>query len=924
MPLQAGERLGAFEILTLIGSGGMGEVYRARDTKLNRDVAIKTLPAGVATDPERLARFQLEAQVLASLNHPNIAHIYGVEDSRDVHALVMELVDGPTLAERIAQGPIPLDDTLAMVAQIAHAIEAAHAQDVIHRDLKPANIKVRSDGTVKVLDFGLAKALAPGPPTASSGLSQLPTIASPGVTQVGMVLGTAAYMSPEQARGRAAGKPADVWAFGCVLFEMLTGVSAFAGETMSDTIAKTLGQEPDWKALPGSTPGKVRDVLRRCLRKEQQHRFQDIKDARLALEQAGTTRSRWQRSAATSIAAAALMLAIVLGSRWLPQKPSAPPTAHPPVTILIADFENRTNDSTFDRTVEPVLRISLENATFISAYDRTRINGTLGVRPPDRLDQRAALELAVKQGVNTVLSGSIEKEGDGYILSATATQTVTGSRIASATGRAATKDQIIQAAATVAATIRNALGDDTSDSTRLFNATTLSTTSLEVVRYYALAQEAGSSGKFEDALRLASRTVELDPKFGVGYQLLAVASQNMERHDDAVRYINEALRHLDGMTERERLTTRGMFFRLTGDYGQCEKEYKALSTRYPTDVIGYNQRALCLAQLRRMAEAVAEVRRAVELLPKRTIFRINLALYAGLAGEFQMAEREARTALEQDGNRGWGLLALGAAQEGQGLLKEAADSYVQLRKAGGRWASDADGALGELAMYEGRFAEASRIFTEGAAADVSVMNPDRAAGKLAVLGYLEFLRGRNQPAIAAIEKSLANSNEPGIRFTAARTLVLVGRTDRARSLMDGLASETQAESRAYGKIIEANLALRDKNTREAVRLLGEANDLLDIWIGHFDLGLAYLEDGKFAQADSEFDQCIKRRGEALSLFGDTQPAFGYFPHVHYHQGRAREGLKTVGFAESYRRYLEIRATPGEDPLLPDVRRRAGL
>jgi eukaryotic-like serine/threonine-protein kinase len=232
--------------------------------------------------------------------------------------------------------------------------------------------------------------------------------------------------------------------------------------------------------------------------------------------------------------------------------------------------------------------------------------------------------------------------------------------------------------------------------------------------------------------------------------------------------------------------------------------------------------------------------------------------------------------------------------------------------------------LGELAMYEGRFAEASRIFTEGAAADVSVMNPDRAAGKLAVLGYLEFLRGRNQPAIAAIEKSLANSNEPGIRFTAARTLVLVGRTDRARSLMDGLASETQAESRAYGKIIEANLALRDKNTREAVRLLGEANDLLDIWIGHFDLGLAYLEDGKFAQADSEFDQCIKRRGEALSLFGDTQPAFGYFPHVHYHQGRAREGLKTVGFAESYRRYLEIRATPGEDPLLPDVRRRAGL
>jgi tetratricopeptide (TPR) repeat protein len=923
MTLQAGERLGAFEILTLIGTGGMGEVYRARDRKLNRDVAIKTLPVGVAADPERLARFQLEAQVLASLNHPNIAQIYGVEDSEDVPALVMELVEGPTLADRIAQGAVPVNDALAIASQIARALEEAHAHGIVHRDLKPANIKVRPDGAVKVLDFGLAKALGSQFTSAPTGSSHATTIATPGVTQAGVILGTVAYMSPEQARGRVAGKPADVWAFGCVLFEMLTGRSAFAGETTSDTIAKALSQEPDWKALPASVPGKIREVLRRCLQKDQQHRFQEIKDARVALERAGTTRSGWQRSAATSIAAAALMLAIVLGSRWLLQKPPAQATAHAPVTIVIADFENRTNDSTFDRIVEPVLRISLENATFISAYDRTRINGTLGVRPPETLDQRAALELAVKQGINAVLSGSIERQGDGYTLSATATQTVTGNRIASATGRAATKGHIIQAAAAVATTIRNALGDDTSDSTRLFQSTSLSTTSLEVVRYYALAQEAGSNGKFEDALRLASRTVELDPKFGVGYQLLAVASQNMDRHDDAVRYINEALRHLDGMDERERLTTRGMFFRLTGDYEQCEKEYKALSTRYPADVIGYNQRALCLAQLRRTAEAVTEVRRAVELLPKRTIFRINLALYAGLAGDFQMAERQARLALEQDGNRGWGLLALGAAQEGQGLLKEATDSYLQLRKAGGRWASDADGALGELAMYEGRFAEASRIFTAGAAADLSAMNPDRAAGKLAVLGYLEFLRGRNEPAIAAVEKALANSNEPGIRFTSARTLVLVGRTDRTRSLMAGLASESQAESRAYGKIIEANLALRDKKAREAIRLLIEANDLLDIWIGHFDLGLAYLEEGKFAQADSEFDQCIKRRGEALSLFSDSQPAFGYFPYVYYQQGRAREGLKTVGFAESYRRYLEIRATPGEDPLLPDVRRRAG-
>ena len=922
MPLQAGERLGAFEILMLIGIGGMGEVYRARDTKLNRDVAMKTLPAGVATDPERLARFQLEAQVLASLNHPNIAHIYGVEDSQDVHALVMELVDGPTLAERIAQGPIPLDDMLSIAAQIARAIEAAHAQDVIHRDLKPANIKVRSDGTVKVLDFGLAKALAPGLPTAPSGLSQLPTVASPAVTQVGMVLGTAAYMSPEQARGRAAGKPADVWAFGCVLFEMLTGRSAFAGETFSDTIAKTLGQEPDWKALPSSTPRRVREVLRRCLQKDDQLRFQDIKDARVELEHATTSRGGWRRTAAVSIAVAGLMLAIVLGARWLLQQPASPANVHAPMSILIADLDNRTNDSAFDRVLEPVLRTALEKATFVTAYDRSNIGSSMDVRLPDKLDERSATELAAKQGLHVVLSSSIEKQGDAYVLSAAAKHAVTGNTMGSATGRTSNKNQMPQVATTVMAAIRTSLGDDRSD--RLADSMSGSTMSLDTLRLYAAAQDAASTGKFEEALRSASKVVQMDPKLGIGYHLLAVASQNLGRHDDAVRYIKEAVRYLEGMEEGERLSTRGMLFRLTGDYGGCEKEYRALSARYPGSVVGYNQRALCLAALHRLGEAVAEVRRAVEILPKRPIFRINLSLYASYAGEFKMAEREARIVLEQSGNRGWGLLVLGLSQQGQDLMAEAASTYRELADVDARWASNAEAGLADVAIYEGRFEDASRILAEAAAANLSARSPDRAAAKFAALGYVESLRGRTQAAGAAIEKSLANSNDPGLRLASARMLTSLGVVDRARRLMSGFAAEAQAESQAHGKIVEANLALRDKKPREAVRLLKEANILSDSWIGHFDLGRAYLEDDQFAQADSEFDECIKRRGEALSLFAEDQPTFGYFPYIYYYQGRAREGLKTVGFAESYRRYLEIRATPGEDPLLPDVRRRAGL
>ncbi len=266
MPLIAGASLGPYQILALLGAGGMGEVYRARDTKLNRDVALKVLPEGFVADPERVARFHREAQLLASLNHPNVAAIHGLEESDGVRALVLELVEGPTLADRIAQGPIPLDEALPIARQIAEALEAAHEKGVIHRDLKPANIKVTSDGKVKVLDFGLAKMLEAGAAGEAGGtgraggdgakgfspanLTNSPTL-SLQATMGGIILGTAAYMSPEQASGKPADKRADIWAFGAVLWEMLTGKTLFEGETISHILAFVITKEPDWNALPG-------------------------------------------------------------------------------------------------------------------------------------------------------------------------------------------------------------------------------------------------------------------------------------------------------------------------------------------------------------------------------------------------------------------------------------------------------------------------------------------------------------------------------------------------------------------------------------------------------------------------------------------------------------------------------------------------
>jgi serine/threonine protein kinase/Tol biopolymer transport system component len=297
MTLPAGTRLAAYEIVAPLGAGGMGEVYRARDASLGRDVAIKVLPEAFAQDAERLARFEREAKTLASLNHPNIAHVYGLEQADGVRGLVMELVEGPTLADRIVQGAVPLDEALPIAKQIAEALEAAHEQGIIHRDLKPANVKVRSDGTVKVLDFGLAKALGPAdggqttPTSSPLAMTHSPTLTTPiGVTGVGVILGTAAYMAPEQAKGRPVSRASDIWAFGCVLYEMLTGRAVFTGDDVTEVLAAVVRAEPDWNPLPAPTPREVRSLLRHCLDKDQRRRWQDAASVRIGIEEALSAR----------------------------------------------------------------------------------------------------------------------------------------------------------------------------------------------------------------------------------------------------------------------------------------------------------------------------------------------------------------------------------------------------------------------------------------------------------------------------------------------------------------------------------------------------------------------------------------------------------------------------------------------------------
>jgi len=390
-----GQTVAHYRVTAKLGAGGMGEVYRATDTKLGRDVALKVLPQAFTADPQRMARFQREAQVLASLNHPNIATIHGLEESGATRALVMELVEGPTLAERIAQAAIPLEEALPIAKQIAEALEYAHEHNIIHRDLKPANIKLTHDGKVKVLDFGLAKALQDD--ASAQDISSSPTL-SVAATKAGFILGTAAYMSPEQARGKSVDRRADVWAFGVVLFEMLTGARAFAGEDISITLANVIKEDPDWQTLRADTPRRIRKLLRRCLAKDARQRLQAIGEARIALEEPfaeaageaaataiassrlGAKRERWAWGITTTL----LLAAGITG--WVAMRGSSPGPA-PVRRTMIALPGNETLPSGFTFST---LALSPDGSNLV-IYASRRGRGTgwqLYLRPMDQMEAR--------------------------------------------------------------------------------------------------------------------------------------------------------------------------------------------------------------------------------------------------------------------------------------------------------------------------------------------------------------------------------------------------------------------------------------------------------------------------------------------------------------------------------------------------------
>ena len=931
---------GRYEIVSTLGQGGMGAVYKARDREVDRMVALKVIRPELANQPEILNRFKQELILSREVTHKNVVRIFDLGEAGNIKFITMEFVQGRDLRTvlRDAQ-PVSLEQKVRIMIQVCRALSAAHAEGVVHRDLKPQNIMVEDSGRVVVMDFGIAHSMEHA-----------------GVTSTGAIVGTPAYVSPEQAKGEKVDPRSDLYTVGIVFYEMLTGAAPFQSDTVVGLLLKRIQERP----IPPidrdqNIPQALSDIVLKCMTVDKEHRYQSAEEIEQDLQgwlgspttfrtvlwaaalregvgltpeghaivtprMAMMSQSHMGRWIAISLAAAVLVAGGVFAAMRFASKPDAP---HAPVAVIISDISNHTGDPIFDGTLEPMLKLALEGAGFISAYDRTQMR-SLGVRPvPPKLDELLARQIAVGQGLGVVVSGSLDKQGAGYTLSLKAQQAVTGDQIAVVENTAPNKDQVLSAATRVAASVRKALGDHTSESAQRFAMETLSATSLEAVHEYALGMEALANSKNQDALRSFSHAVDLDANFGLADAGKAIASRNLSQHQDAEKYIKEAITHIDRMTERERYRTRGMFYFISGDYQKCVDEYEALTAKYASDVSAHNNLGICYSYLRNIPKMIEETRRASEILPKRVLYRYNLAAFESLAGDFPTAERDVRTAQQMDPAYEKGYLILAMTQLGKNQLSDAAETYRKLEKISATGASFAASGLADLAMYEGRFSDAVKILSDGAAANLAAKQTDQAAEKFAPLAYAQLLRRQNAAALTAADNAIKNSKQVKVRLLAGLIFAQLGESAKARELSDSLGSELQPEPQAYAKLLAGELALKAGNARDAIRSITEANGILDTWIGRFELARAYLDAGAFPQADSELDRCIKRRGEAILLFMDEVPTYGYFPPVYYYQGRVREGLKSSGFTESYQKYIDIRQKPGEDPLLAEIHRRIG-
>jgi len=908
---------GRYEIVQILGRGGMGAVYKAHDKELDRTVALKLIRPDLARNPEMVRRFKQELILARQVTHKNVIRIFDLGQSDGIKFITMDFVEGRDLRALLQEkGKFPPNEAARIMLQICRALEAAHGEHVIHRDLKPQNIMLDGKGRVYVMDFGIAR-----------------SVHLPGMTQTGALIGTPEYMSPEQARGENLDQRSDIFSLGVIFYEILTAKKPYPSDVPLATLWKRM-QEPATPPvkLEPTLPLPLNDVVVKALEIEPEKRFASAREMAHSLEiwlgpsaestaiflPAPRTKPYWKWASA---ALGALLIIAVVAFRL--RGPVKPLPAHAPVSVLVSDFANTTGDSIFDETLEPPLSVALEDASFISSYNRNQAKKIAAQLQPgsSSLEETTARLVGVREGINFIVAGLIEKRGNGYKVRSRTLEATTGKILLEVDENADDKKGVLGVVDKIAAKTRRALGDTTPESVQLASAETFTTPSLEASHEYALAQDLQWQGKWSDAIQHYSQAVKFDPNFGRAYAGLAAVSANMGRQQDAQKYYQLAMAHLDRMSDREKYRTRGGYYLLMREPRKAADEYSALVKQFPSDSAGVANLALAFEFSHEMPRAVEEAERAVQISPRNVPQRNNLGILATYNGEFDKGIREQQTVLQMNPSFVLAHVGLAMAQLGKGQVEDAKRSYEHLATLNPRGASMASDGLADLCLYQGRNSDAVNILESGIAADLQNKDSDAAAIKMAMLAQAQLAGGHSAAARAAADKAAGTSQDISVLFWASRAFIALGEESRALSLAKQLANQFQADPQAYAKLIQGEALLKRGKARDAIEVFQQAQRLADTWLGRFDLGLAYLEAGAFTEADSEFESCVKRRGEAASAFLDEEPTFRLFPPVYYYYGRTQEGLKSSAAIESYKSFVNIREKGEPDSLLTDARRR---
>jgi len=943
-PLEVGSAFGArYHIIRLLGIGGMGAVYQAWDAELGVSVAIKVIRPEVMADPGAAAeverRFKRELLLARQVTHKNVVRIHDLGEINGIKYITMPYVDGADLATILKRdGRLPVSRVMRIARAVVSGLVEAHKVGVVHRDLKPANIMIGADDEAMIMDFGIARSTGapvggsvPGANTIVRNLSR--AAANRHATMLGAVVGTLEYMAPEQAKGVHVDQRADVYAFGLILYDMLVGQprAEHAGSAITELQGRMQHAPPPVKSVVPDVPEHVDEIIGRCLEPDADKRFPTSVELAAELDRLDENgvpipikRVVGMRFVAVGVAVALTLL----GGTWWYARNSIPPPAHEPVSILIADFQNSTGESAFDGTLEQALGISVEGASFITAYPRAdAVRLARNARIGDRLDDTVSRLIAVREGIKVILGGAIAREGSGYRVTVRALDLSAEpgqvKSLASESAVARDKGQVLNAVATLASRLRSVLGDTTPESARARAVETATTASLEALQAYSQASELKKMNRNDEAMAAYQRAVSLDPAFGRAYAGIGDLYMVLKDEVKAKAAFEEALKHVDRMSEREKYRTYGNYYlNIARNNEKAIENYEAFVKLYPADDGGHGNLGLAYLYTGNLPAAIAQVREALRIYPKNALQRYNYAMYSMYANDFDTASTEAAGTLKEAPTFSYAFLPIALSAAIRRDFTTATETYGKLEQSGPTGALRAQLGLADLEMYRGRHRQALNLLQPAIAAALQANNRGILAQDYVALAQVHLALGQKPRAAEAALKAASNGAHESVLVPAALVLLTVGRTDEAKNIAVALEKMLQAQTVAYSRLITAEIALRQGRYVDAVEGFNDSIKRRDTWLARYLRGTAYVESQHPMEAMDDLGVCVKRHGEATDVFFWDTPTLRYLPAAYYWLARAQQAAHVADAKKNYEQFLALTAEADPpDPLAADARRR---